>query len=314
MKVFKLREGGAPAAERLKSEISVLQQNRPNLPRLLDSNIEERWMVTEYFPSKTLSDSPEKYKGQPFSALQAFRRLVETIALLHKDGIVHRDIKPANIFIRSDGRLIPGDFGIVHLPGEWQRMTILGERVGPWEYMPPWADGLGDQLEKVQTNFDVYMLGKLLWCMVAGRLKLRREFFDDSEYDLTKAFPMNEQMHRINSILAHCLVDRPEKCLASAQELLSLVDQNLVMMERNVPVVDNKGQLILPCRVCGIGTYSDITMGTFLSLTRVSNYNQPQGENRVRIFTCNVCTNQIFFAPGYPEEAAEKGWIPWKVS
>ncbi len=31
-------------------------------------------------------------------------------------------------------------------------------------YMPPWAD-IGGRLEKIDSNFDVYMLGKLLWCM-----------------------------------------------------------------------------------------------------------------------------------------------------
>ncbi|MEI4884253.1 hypothetical protein Q8G49_29240, partial [Klebsiella pneumoniae] len=84
-----------------------------------------------------------------------------------------RDIKPANVFVGSADDLILGDFGIVYLPEQPERVTRTLERVGPLEYMPVWAD-LGERLEKVEPNFDVYMLGKLLWCMVAGKLKLPR--------------------------------------------------------------------------------------------------------------------------------------------
>jgi serine/threonine protein kinase len=152
LKIFKIREGGAPAIERLRREISILQENRPHLPRLMDSNVDEQWMVTEYFPGKTLAESPLRYKGEPVLALRAFRTLVETVATsLHKDKIVHRDIKPANVFIGADGSLIPGDFGIVYLPDDTTRLTVTQERVGPRDYMPQWAD-LGARLEDIQPQ------------------------------------------------------------------------------------------------------------------------------------------------------------------
>jgi hypothetical protein len=54
MKKFKIREEGGEqqAQDRLKQEIEVLQQERPGLPKLLDSNESERWMVTEILPQK----------------------------------------------------------------------------------------------------------------------------------------------------------------------------------------------------------------------------------------------------------------------
>jgi len=314
LKVFKLRSGGAPAEGRLKTEIAVLAENRPNLPKLLDANESDRWIVTEYFPGKTLFDHPLRFKGQALSALRAFRTLVETVAQsLHNDNIVHRDIKPANVFIRQDGRLIPGDFGIVYLPDLGTRQTVLGERVGPWEYMPPWADGLGDELEKVEPNFDVYMLGKLLWCMVAGRLRLRREDFLEPQYDLTKAFPHASDMYVINSVLEKCLVTRPEACLPSAAELLQVVDTAIVQIEQHRPVKDRDGNLILPCIVCGTGFYREYTKNQAARVQMLDEYSRPVSEIRLRPFVCNVCTHEAFFAPGYPEDAAGRGWEPWKV-
>jgi serine/threonine protein kinase len=244
-------------------------------------------------------------------ALRAFRGLVNTVATsLHKDNIVHRDIKPANVFIGADGRLIPGDFGIVFLPNQEPRPTVLGERVGPWEYMPPWADGLGDGLEKVQPGFDVYMLGKLLWCMVAGRLRLRREDHREPEFDLGRSFPDNRYMQLINSILDKCLVKRPQDCLPSAQDLLKIVDENLATIEQGVPLLDEKGKLILPCRICGKGFCQD--QGVEVRLQEYdAKKNMGLNLMHLRVFVCNVCTHREFFAPNYPNESAQRGWKPW---
>ena len=96
--------------------------------------------------------------------------LVNIVAQLHDENIVHRDIKPANVFVRVDSMTL--------VPVIWHRIfcrikparfaTRTNESVGPHEYMPPVQTG--GRLNKVETNFDVYMLGKLLWCIVMGRL------------------------------------------------------------------------------------------------------------------------------------------------
>ncbi len=174
-KIFKIRPDSdeQQALQRLKQEFQILQQNRPGLPKLLDSNEAERWIVTELFPNGTIEDNIDKYKGNPALVLKAFLSLVNTVTQLHDEDIVHRDIKPANVFVRHLDDLVLGDFGIVFLPDQPTRLTRTNESVGPHDYMPPWAE-TGGRLDKVDTSFDVYMLGKLLWCMVTGRLVLRR--------------------------------------------------------------------------------------------------------------------------------------------
>ena len=62
LKKFKIREGGAPAEERLKKEIAILRENGPNLPRLLDANESEQWMVTEFFPGGTVAAGNSRCK------------------------------------------------------------------------------------------------------------------------------------------------------------------------------------------------------------------------------------------------------------
>ena len=309
LKIFKIREQGPDAEQqslkRLMSEITVLKENRPGLLKLLDSNEAERWIVTEYYPAGALEKHPSRYKGQALLALRAFRSLAATVASLHKDKVVHRDIKPANVFIGTNEQpeLVLGDFGIVFLPGQTDRVTATLERVGPRDYMPPWAD-YGVRLDEVQPNFDVYMLGKLLWCMVAGRPKLPREYHKDEEFDLTVMFNARPDMQVINTILDMCLVEKPAQCLESAEELLKIVDQKLAVLESG-------GQLLSAprrCRVCGKGFYrpvSDSPQGT-VQLNTTDQYGRIGHPILIRPFVCNVCTHHELFAPGYPEEAAKR--------
>ena len=125
--------------------------------------------------------------------------------------------------------------------------------------MPPWAE-LGGRLVDVMPKVDVYMLGKLLWCMVSGRLRLQREWFDRPQNDLTLLFMDDPAMHMINVILKRCVVERPEQCQTSASDLVIIISTYLQMLERG-------GQLLhpgipRPCRVRGHGHYQSEGYGS----------------------------------------------------
>ena len=312
LKQFMIPESSPDADEavkRLKNEISILRQGRPGLLKLIDSNDKERWIVTEFMSGGTLFDNPTRYKGDAYRSLKTFRSLVEAVAGLHKENLVHRDIKPANVFLGADDTLILGDFGLIFVPDQPERPTMTDERVGPRDYMPQWAD-LGERLENVQPNFDVYMLGKLLWCMVSGRLKLPREYHKRPAYDVTALFPNDQSMRKISEIVEKCVVEEPEHCLRSSQELLVLVDDALAAIEKGLPMLDGKGKIVLPCRVCGRGFYKELRSIQFHVNDQMSRLTTPIS---VRMFVCNVCTNYELFAPNFPEEAAKKNWKPWQT-
>ena len=271
-------EGNGPdadeAVKRLRNEISILRQGRPGLIKLIDANESKRWIVTEFMSGGTLFDRPTTYRGDASRALKTFRCLVETVAGLHKDNFVHRDIKPANVFLGPDNTLVLGDFGLIFVPDQRDRPTVTDERVGPRDYMPQWGD-LGERLENVQPNFDVYMLGKLLWCMVSGRLKLPREYHKRPGYDVTTLFPDDQKMRKVNEILEKCVVEEPEQCVKSAQELLVMVDDALVSIQKGLPILDGKGKLVVPCRVCGRGFYVEHHAGGRPTLQVLDDLNCP---------------------------------------
>ena len=295
MKIFKIREDGDEqhALDRLKQEIHVLQQHRPGLPKLFDSSESERWIVTEYFPRGTVEDNISRYKGNPALALKAFLSLVNTVALLHDEDIVHRDIKPANVFVRQDDELVLGDFGIVYLPDQPARLTRTNETVGPHDYMPPWTD-VGGRLEKVHTNFDVYMLGKLLWCMVSGRLSLQREWFKNQDNDISLMFRHDPHAYMLNVILEKCVVEHPQNCM-SIRDLRAMVIAF-------VGVIEQGGQLLeddvpRPCHVCGHGRYQPerLQENNSVGMIRIWTGGSDTVRLTIQTFTCSNCGHVEFF-------------------
>ena len=300
MKIFEKVRHAGPEGERqslgrLKIEVEVLRQARPGLPALLAANEAERWIVTEYLPKGTIEGHIDTFKGNAAMALRAFLSLVKTLAPLHDEKMVHRDIKPANVFIRETSELVPGDFGIAFLPNQPDRLTLTNERVGPADYMPPWANR-DQRFESVEPSFDVYMLGKLLWCMVAGRLRLFREEHHSPEFDLTVAFPNDPDMHAINSILDRCVVYNPSQCCPSTRELLPHVVRALSMLNRG-------GQSLAeavprPCRICGIGYYrsGDDRSGLDREIKlRAWRGQDPAMLPVLRAFTCDSCGHVELF-------------------
>jgi hypothetical protein len=154
--------------------------------------------------------------------------------------------------------------------------------------MPPWAH-LGTRLEKVEPCFDVYVPGKLLWTMVDGRAFLLREYYRNP--DLTQAFPNDPDMHVINQILDHCIVEEPRSCLRSAQDRVLAVNTLLAM-------VGHGGQLLndgvpRPCHICGRGFYQPEVAHRFPAVGHIRFWlPEPGGETAklaVRTFVCDSC-------------------------
>jgi serine/threonine protein kinase len=294
-------EADRSALSRLQNEIQVLEKAHPGLVKILDSNDKERWIVTEYCSKGTLEMNLEKYKGDVQGSLAALVPLIKAVAGLHEQGIVHRDIKPQNIFVGANDELLLGDFGLVFLPDQPERLTRTGESVGPRDFMPPWVN-LGPQPPKINPQFDVYMLGKVLWCMVTGRLKLHREDFREAELNVTDIFKFDPHMHAVNLILEKTVVSREKDCLGSATDLWPVAGKLLQIMRKGGQLL--QPQVPRPCRVCGHGHYrpeghieGKPNPRAMLQFRRATNNGGEDSAGGIKIeaFVCDECGHIQFF-------------------
>jgi serine/threonine-protein kinase len=112
--------------------------------------------------------------GRPLDSGVAERVLVpmaDALAHLHRHGVIHRDVKPSNILLRADdGRPFLTDFGIATLLTSDQSRAEIGRRFGTPDFMAP-EQAAGDC--DADHRGDIYSLGLVGYCALAGRLPFR---------------------------------------------------------------------------------------------------------------------------------------------
>jgi len=263
-------------------------QDYPAALRMLEYDSDRHWMVSKYHAAGSLSKRQGMFKGKVYEALQALRPIVDLVAKLHQQRIVHRDIKLQNILVNSSGELVLGDFGIVFLDAE-NRPTEILERVGSRDWMAPWAQ-TGMRVDDVNPSFDVFPLGKLIWTMISGQPMLPYWYYERPQYDLTRLFPNDPNLHIVNRILNCCVVEHEADCLPDAGALLSMLDEFLSLL-------GNGGQLLgdglpRPCRICGVGYYQ-IAPGRF-PLPGGSRHDDCD------VYACDYCDHIQFFGRSKP--------------
>jgi serine/threonine protein kinase len=290
--------------ERINREIEAMQRTtHPNLLSIIDLDPDRHWFVSNLYTRGTLHSHLDRCVGNVEGALSQLRPVVTGVACLHKQGIVHRDIKPNNIYVREDGGLVLGDFGLVYLvDGERTRLTNALENVGTHNWMPGWAQGM--KLDDVKPSFDVYSLGKVFWAMISGKLFMRHWYYEKEEFNLQRQFPEDPAMIFANRLIAKCVVEEQKDCLPDAEALLNEIDRTVTMLKHQVDPFDSNLERL--CRVCGLGKYTLQIDGPGNDLRNFGI--NAAGSPFFKMFSCTKCGHiQMFY---FHREEEGKSWPP----
>jgi len=141
---------------------------QPNLTKTQDILFPEKVSLaddvhTEYNGLNQKEISSERL----IKILTLTKRLCDTLAFLHGEGIVHCDLKPENIFLKQKNTPVLVDFGLVtRFSGAVSRDSLLIQRgsSGTLHYMAP-EQIKGDLID---ARADLYSLGCILFELLTG--------------------------------------------------------------------------------------------------------------------------------------------------
>mgnify|MGYP000374447925 CR=1 FL=1 len=153
------------------------------------------------------------------------RDIASALSHAHSLGIVHRDIKPANILVdRVTQTAKLTDFGIAKAP--WTSMTQSGTVVGSPGYMSPeQIDG-----KEIDARSDIFSLGVVLYEALTGKHPFLRDtvaatLFATMSQSFEPVRVLRPQVSQaLSDAVARCLAVDRDKRLATAQELLRILD------------------------------------------------------------------------------------------
>jgi serine/threonine protein kinase len=166
---------------------------------------------------------PGRLPGLPMlRAWYYFEQLLGALAAVHALDIVHRDIKPSNVFVRRDGILKLGDFGIARVAGGPTTAATGEFAPGTGAYMSP------EQVlsRAVDARSDLYSAATVLFEMLTGRTPFDK---DKPEFllrkDQVEAIPVGirrflpQAPEALEALLARAFAKAPEQRFQSALEM-----------------------------------------------------------------------------------------------
>ncbi len=212
---------------RFATEIETLRKLRhPNIVQLYGFGEEHGSLF--YAMQLVESDNLENElrKGRQFDWREVIAIALDVSKALkhaHDRGVIHRDLKPANLLRGDDGRILLSDFGIAKLFGGAE-FTAAGGVIGTADYMSP-EQAAG---EGVTPRSDLYSLGAVMFCLLAGRPPFQGRSLPDiihqvryTEAPLIGRFAPSTPVE-LESIIARLLEKDPKRRIPTALALINL--------------------------------------------------------------------------------------------
>lgn len=142
-------------------------QNEPGIVKIFDSFTENgtAYIIMEFLDGETLTTRLKRDKTiSEDEAVKMLWPIMESLQIIHSEGLLHRDIAPDNIFITKDGEVKLIDFGASRYAttSHSRSLTVI---IKPGYSPEEQYRSRGDQ----GPHTDVYALAATLYKMITGK-------------------------------------------------------------------------------------------------------------------------------------------------
>jgi serine/threonine-protein kinase len=232
---------------RLRTERQILATlDHPNIARLLDGGTTADgvpYLVMEYIDGEPIDEFCDRRELTIAERLQMFQVVCSAVQAAHRNLIVHRDLKPSNILVTADGTPKLLDFGIAKLLDVRQTThTVAMTQADIRILTPDHASPEQIRGQPITTASDVYVLGVLLYELLAGRRPFRVEGLRliDIEHLICEQQPVPPShtlstAHREAAELEHTAAKRRTTVTRLRRQLAGDLDNIVMMAMRKEP-------------------------------------------------------------------------------
>jgi len=135
-------------------------KRHPNLLLFYGITTNQIHFLSEYCAKGSLD---KLHKDLDLASEDRFWQVVEGVlkglAALHKSGLVHRDIACRNLFMKEDGSVVLGDFGLSRITDDSNIYSLTKRSMMPWCWCAPETLLQREHREKS----DIWMFGVTVW-------------------------------------------------------------------------------------------------------------------------------------------------------
>ena len=202
------------------------------------------YMVLEHLEGGNLRRVADGRKLAPSRAVELIVPVVRALVRAHANNIVHRDLKPENVFVTTSGAVKVLDFGIAALLADGAqgagRVGAPSRVGGTLAYMA------SEQFEPggADHRSDLWAVGIMLYELLTGHhpvqplsqeALLRHAYYPDQPFPRIRD-ELPDLPHRLADVVDRCLEKRKDQRVASAAELLALLEP--LLPGRNARAID----------------------------------------------------------------------------
>jgi WD40 repeat protein/serine/threonine protein kinase len=235
LKMLKGKDGqNAAQREKFVSEAVVTGElDHPNIVPIYDLGAND---------DGALFYSMKRVRGTPWNKvlkqksldenLDVLLRVADAVAFAHVNGVIHRDLKPENTMLGDFGEVLVMDWGLARVTSDFPSISAVSQSDamgGTPAYMAPeMATG---PVEKITAASDVYLLGAILYELLAGRPPHSGETVMACLYNAAKNKisavdrSVAERHGELLSIAMRAMTTEPEQRYPSVQDFQRAVRQ-----------------------------------------------------------------------------------------